>query len=138
MAEEVFALPLLFADVRDQLLHDNVTAAVVFGRREAAKQTNQGPGGGNRVVFAPGLPDGKAGTYEGAKLHRQGLAVSKSKSLGTFREYATVRVWGVDIANPNDEALQYKAARLLHDQVVRAIYRSPHVGHGSFRLSNPS
>ena len=139
----VFALSLLVADVKALFTAEGgPTANVVFGKREPAKQINQGPGRANRVVFTPGDPKGTAGSYEGAKIHRRGFGSGRkaSKSLLTFREKATVYCWAVDATSKealNDEAKQYDAARLLHDYVVRAIYRSPNVGHGTFKLSGP-
>lgn len=131
-----FALRILFEAVRDRFALEGPDANVVFGPREKTKQINQGPGRANRVVFSPGDPSGKAGKYEGAKLARVPLAERRTRSLRTFRELATVYCWGKDGDHPNDEAAQYEAARLLHDYVVRAVYRSP-VGHGSFELSGP-
>lgn len=140
----VFGLSLLFQDVKALFVSEAVTTAnVVFGKREPTKQVNQGVGRANRVVFVPGDPSGKAGTYEGAKIHRRGFGGGHkaSKSLLTFKELATVYCWAVDAtdsATLNDENKQYDAARLLHDQVVRAIYRSPNMGHGTFKLSSPT
>jgi len=138
-----FALTLLVADVKALFTADGNTANVVFGPREPAKQINQGTGRANRVVFSPGDPTGKAGSYEGAKVTRRGPTFSgrkASKALLTFRERATVYCWAVDATTKdtlNDESKQYDAARLLHDDVIRAIYRSPNVGHGSFTVSAP-
>lgn len=132
-----FALRLLFQDVKDRFALEGPTANVVFGKREPAKQINQGPGRANRVVFVPGDPAGKAGKYEGAKIARVPLAERRIRSLGTLRELATVYCWAYDFDAPNDEAAQYEAARTLHDYVVRAIYRSPNVGHGSYTLLSP-
>jgi len=140
-----FALSLLVADVKALFVAEvsagGATANVVFGKREPTKQVNQGPGRANRVVFSPGDPSGKAGTLEGAKLDRRGVFGGRkrtSRSLATFRELATVYCWAcdaTDAATKNDESKQYDAARLLFDQVVRAIYRSPNVGHGGFKIS---
>ncbi len=132
-----FALRILFDSVKARFASEGPEANVVFGPREKAKQINQGPGRANRVVFSPGDPSGKMGKYGGAKLARVPLAERRTRSLSTFYELCTVYVWGRNGDAANDEAEQYEAARLLHDYVVRAIYRSP-VGHGSFTLSGPT
>lgn len=138
-----FALTTLVADVKALFTSEGNTANVVFGKRESTKQINQGTGRANRVVFSPGDPAGKAGSYTGAKVTRKGPSFAgrkASKSLGTFLEKATVYCWSVDATTAaalNDESKQYDAARLLHDQVIRAIYRSPNVGHGTFKISGP-
>ncbi len=136
-----FAASLLFNDVKTRFTAEGPAGcSVVFGRREAPKQINQGTGRANRVVFQPGDPSGRMGAYEGAKLRRNGFGSKQIRSLQTIREVLTVFVWAVDATDAptlNDELKQYEACRLLHDYVVRAIYRSTNVGHGSFTLSAP-
>ncbi len=127
----VFALSTLVEDVRAQFTADELTANIAFGWREPAKAINQGVGGANRVLFVPGV-DGKVGQY--APPRNPGR---NPRPLRTLLEQATVLCWAVDTSAPNDELAQYEAARTLHDQVVRAIYLSPNVGHGSFDISDP-
>lgn len=133
----LYALPLLFADVKSFLAVASPGTNVVFGRRQPAQQVNQGTGRAARVVFQPGGPDGRAGAFEGAKIHRQGLGTRKPRSLATFRELVTVYVWGCDSSSPNDETKQYEAVHAILDQTIRAIYKSPNVGHGSYKMSGP-
>lgn len=133
----ILALPLLFADVQAQLAADASTANVVFGWRERTKtRINQGPGGANRVVFEPGEEKGKAGEYAPPVKTRGVWGTRSLRSLGTFLETCTIECWAYD---PDDqsELAQYTAARHLHDHVIRAIYLSPRVGHGSFEVKDP-
>lgn len=142
-----FAASLLFADVKTRFTAEGPAGCnVVFGRREPTKQINQGTGRANRVVFMPGDPGGKMGKYEVAKLRRNAFGQKQVRSLFTVQEILTVYVWAVDAsgvdapaqsASLNDEEKQYEACRLLHDFVLRAIYRSTNVGHGSITLSDP-
>lgn len=134
----ILALPLLFEDVKTQLAADANTANVVFGWRERTKRLNQGPGAANRVVFEPGEDKGKAGEYTAPIKDRRAWGTRSTRSLMTYRETCTVECWAYDPALPDDELAQYTAARMLHDFVVRAIYLSPHVGHGSFEIMDPT
>lgn len=134
----ILALPLLFEDVKTQLAADASTANVVFGWRERTKRNNQGPGSANRVVFEPGEDKGKAGEYTAPVKDRRAWGTRSIRSLQTFKETCTVECWAYDETAPNDELAQYTAARHLHDHVVRAIYLSPRVGHGSFEIKDPT
>lgn len=127
----IFATELIFADVRAQLAADGLTANFVFGRREAPKQVNQGPGRANRVVFEPGKR-GSLGAFAPPKY--PGRA---PRPLLTLKEAITVYCWAHDPSAPNDELVQYTAARDLLDSVLRAIYLSPNAGHGAFSVSDP-
>ncbi len=131
----VFAVSLLYQDVQDQFTADELTAKFAFGRREPAKQTNQGPGRANRVVFVPGV-EGKAGSY-GPARYPGTRSDGSPRHLATFHEIVSVYVWGFDGDAPNDELKQYEAARDLHDSVVRAIYLSPNVKPRQMVLSDP-
>lgn len=131
----VFAVSLLYQDVVDRFADDELTANIVFGWREPAKQINQGPGRANRVCFVPGV-DGKAGDYGPARF--PGTRNDGSpRHLATFHELVSVYVWAFDGDAPNDELKQYEACRDLHDSVVRAIYLSPNVKPRQMALSDP-
>lgn len=122
-------LPALFEAVRHILVeHDQGTMSVSWGHREATKQTNQGLGRANRVIFEPGK-DKKIGTYEPPR--RPG---GNPRALFRLREFVKIRIWAADTTAPNDELAQYKAVMALHGQVVRALYLA---GHGTFTLQDP-
>jgi len=134
-----FALRLLYDDVKALFMVEaGPDVAVAFGKREPPKQTNRrGVSHYGRVAIVPGDPSGKMGKYGPAKIKRAGLGTRHRRSLGTLLELATIYCAGVDPSALNDEAAQYEATRLIHDYVVRAIYRSPNVGHGSYTLTGP-
>ena len=112
---DTLALEQVFNDVRARFASESPGVSVVFGWREPTKQLNQGTGTANRIVFEPGR-DKKAGTY--TKPRRPG---QNPRPLKTLVEFATVYVWAYDSDAPNDEMLQWKACRLLHDSVIRAV-----------------
>lgn len=120
----VLALPLLVERVTTLFAADGTTANVVFGWREVAKQINQGTGRANRVVFEPG--DNLAlGDIRGANQPGR-----NPRPIATLGELCTVYVWAFDSSAPSSEIVQYTAARLLFDAVVRAIHLSA-VGHST-------
>lgn len=134
------AFDLLFEDVKANLLADGNTAAVLFGQRELAKRINYGPGQANRIVFVPGDDKGAIGDYGPATTTRKPSfqGITTPRTLGTLREVFRVFCWAFDAAAPEDERAQYAAARYLHDQTVRAIHNSPHVGSASYELTKPT
>jgi len=134
MSDSVQALSIVYEDVKQRLIDDGPIGVVVtFGRRERTKQINQGTGRANRVVFQPGDDgSGKMGTY--APPRNPGRL---PRPLFTLREIAYVYCWAYDPTDPNNEQLQYEAAKLLHDQVLRAIYKS-RVGHGTIQVKDPT
>lgn len=135
-----FALRLLYNDVKALFVSDQgPDVNVVFGRRQPPQQTNTHTAAGHfgRVVFAPGDPSGKMGKYGPPKTARVPFGEHRRRAVATLFELATVYCLGFDPSAPNDEAAQYEAARLIHDYVIRAIYRSPNVGHGSYTLGDP-
>lgn len=106
-------LVTLYQDVKTALQagtpEDQVPAiSVVFGRKEPAKQTNQGPGRGARVVFMHGTPEGDAGG-ETAPRYPGATPRAVKDQLEAF----TVYVWGYDGAHANDEAVQHDACWTL-------------------------
>jgi hypothetical protein len=113
----VFPLVALYQAVKQRFADEGTTANVVFGRRETAKQVNQGTGGANRVIFEPGR-DGRMGSYLPAKYPGR-----DTRPLGCLREYATVYCWAsAGGTGSNDESAHYEAARLLHDATYRSLY----------------
>lgn len=100
-----------------KLAAEGSTANVVFGRSHLVRQDNQGPGTANRVVVAPGHPEGDWGEIKVArKAHTRELP-----DQAIHGEVCTIDVWAYDSADPTDEALQYRALRGLWQCVVRAV-----------------
>jgi hypothetical protein len=118
-----------------------ITAVVEDGFRDHARQDNQGPGGGNRVVFMHAAPDGKAGklmapTQVGYRRFRPSANAPDeitARSLATWEHKIFVSVWGHDSAATEDERKQLGATIALFENVVRAV----HVAHaGAFACAN--
>ncbi|WP_437606258.1 hypothetical protein WMF20_35400 [Sorangium sp. So ce834] len=111
------SLTALYRHVQERLEVAGVTAEVRFGRREPAKQINQGVGRANRVVFSPGDDGGGLGGYEApVKPGRN------PRPIWDWLLVARVYVWAYDGSAPNDEALQWDAVTELHDLVLEAIH----------------
>ncbi|WP_437647862.1 hypothetical protein [Sorangium sp. So ce362] len=107
----------LYRHVKARLASAEVTAEVLFGRREPAKQTNQGAGRANRVVFVPGDDGGSLGGYDApVKPGRN------PRSLWDWMFVGRVYVWAYDPAAPNDEVAQWESLVELHDFVLEAIH----------------
>jgi len=117
---EVLASHLLFDALKAQFAVDDLTTAFAWGRKEEAKQINQGPGGANRIVFAPGNETGDFGAV---------LAPDKPgrnpRPLATVDELGTFWLWAVS-PDVNTERAQDRAARILYDQWLRAVYLVTH------------
>lgn len=114
---DCLVLSSVFEAAREILLvEDGGTMSVVFGWREPAKQINQGLGTANRVIFVPGN-ELRIGAYGAAKYPGR-----NPRPMGSLVEQFTVYVWAYDSTAPNDELVQYRAWRLLHDAVVRAVF----------------
>lgn len=86
----------------------------VFGHREVIKQTNQGPGRANRVVFDPFDSPSEDGPPRDPG--------QPERPLATLEEGFNIYCWARDASAPRDELAQWRAARLLYDAVRRAIY----------------
>lgn len=93
-----------------------------FGWREKPRH-GQTP----RIIWQPGDPLGALGKIGGAKWPGRFPA----RPLGTLGELFTVWIHAMDPANPRDEFLQYKAARLLFDDWYAAVY---HAARGTFEV----
>jgi len=92
--------------------------AFQFGTREPAKR-----GDTYRVIFVPGDEAGNAGEVRAARNPGR-----NPRPLATFDELFTIYCEAFDATaiSPEVELRQWKAARLLWDAVVRAIYLSAH------------
>ncbi len=95
-------------------------AAVHFGRTHLQRKDNQGPGTANRVIVAPGDPEGASwGSLRvGNKVHP-----TTTPSEAIHSETLTLEVWGYDGSAPTNEGKQYRALRALWQCVVRAVGR---------------
>ncbi|WP_156338488.1 hypothetical protein [Chondromyces crocatus] len=115
--------------MRQVFADESITAVVVLGEREPAKQLNQGPGRANRVVFAPGDESGGAGEYAAARNPGR-----NPRPVRTLVALSRVYVWAYDGAAPNSEEAQYEAVWVLHDRTISAIHRK---AHGTYQVTAP-
>lgn len=112
---DVLALTHLFRSVQARFREDGNTTPHLFGWREPARREHTG----NRIVWVPGDDeDGSMGEVTAARQPGR----LPARSLGTLNELFTVRIWGSDPSAPEDELLQYNAARFLFDDWYRAAY----------------
>lgn len=93
--------------------------AVVFGRRELAKQTNQGSARASRIVFVPGDEGGASG-----RMAPPLYAQSYPRIIATYVETLSIHIWGHDASAPTDELAQYREVQRLHGLVLNALRRS--------------
>jgi len=117
------ALEHLFAAVSTRFATEGTAAENVFGWRKPAQ-----PGLSNRIVWVPGDPSGNAGATGPARNPGR-----NPRSLATLYELFTVIVAAVDLTAPDDEAAQYKVARVLRDAWFRAVYLA---AHGTFEIKS--
>jgi hypothetical protein len=120
---DTLALEKVFADVRTDFAAQAKDTVFAFGVVERSKQLNQGPGRANRIVVHPGTyPDGNVGRVDAPKWPGR----DPRRPLHTLHELFTVLTWAYDATYPDDPFVQWKAARLLFDDFVAALYRSSH------------
>lgn len=126
----------LVASVRDYFSTFGVTANVELGWNRRTRQTNQGAGGANRVIFVPSDEAGGGGSL--ARPHLMGPREFFDPSSPTpTRPVATARplldwqrviffyVWARDPARAEDEGAQIEATETLFEEAVRAIHSAP-------------
>ena len=90
--------------------------AVIFGRQHLYRRDRQGAGTANRVVIAPGDPEGNRGSI------RPCVPVNRaSPDRFMHMRRVTVQVWGYDSAAGIDEGKQDDAVEILFQGVVRAL-----------------
>ncbi len=127
------------ASVQPFLAANGITATVEVGWKRRAHQTNQGPGGANRIVFTPSDDGGAGGSllparFPGNRNIRDPEAADPTKPIATVRSLlqweraATVSVWAVDPTARESEAAQIEATETLFEWVVRAM----HPARGAF------
>lgn len=114
---DTLALEKLYRDVVQRFADEETDVPNVFGWKEPAKRGAVQ----KRICWVPGDPSGAAGEVGGAKYPG-----GNPRSLGTMLETFTIYVEAHDSTSgsPENELLQYKAARLLFDAWYRAAYLS--------------
>lgn len=125
-ADPVLALEVLYDKVVARFAAEGpyYNAAPVpqpFGWRYPAQQ-HVGP----RIVWVPGEPQGSIGQIGPPRNPGQ-----PARSLGTLLEYFHVIISSQDPEAPENERLQYRTTRLLHDYWYRAVY---HAAYGTFEV----
>ena len=113
----MLALELLYESVLARFAAELEVGATAieqpFGWRAPARHT-----GAQRIVWVPG-DDGDVGAVTGAiKPGRN------PRPLWTIGELCTVYVEAYDRSAPESEIAQYRAARLLLDQLLRAVHHA--------------
>lgn len=116
----------LLDDVKASLASWGVGADVSLGWKQATKQTNQGAGRANRVVFIPSEPNGAGGKIvatkqPGYRVQPDGTSV---RALYDWERAMVVSIWAVDKTAPADEGAQILATENLFEQVMAAVQYS--------------
>jgi hypothetical protein len=122
---ETLALEKLYDDVRALFTGEGTICTHTFGWRTPANQRI-----GTRIAWVPGDPRGNAG--EDAPARNVGR---NPRPIATLRELFTCYISADDPDDPENEALQYRATRLLYDAWRRAMYLS---AHGTFAIRSTS
>lgn len=112
----VSPIPAMVKHVQDYFTATSNTATVLFGRKELARQDNQGEGGANRVVFSPD-PEGKAGKMSDGRL--AGTQGSQ-RPLVTWERFLVISIWAVG-EDPEDELQSYAAFEDLFEATTQAL-----------------
>lgn len=128
----VDGLVALVAGVKAFLAGQKVTAAVDFGWNAREKWINQGPGGGNRIVFVPGQVDpsegppkvSDAGPMAQPRLKAPG---NNPRPLVQWARTVTMFVWGADTTDLEDELKQYAATVGLFEYAVQALHNAVYI-----------
>ncbi len=119
----------IVAGVQDYFANVGDGTSVVFGYRERTKQSNQGVGMANRVIFLPGDPNGSGGKLAPTPRdvgRRQledddGNRVADIRPLASWERQFSISIWGVDKTAPRDELAQAVATEDLFEKTVRAV-----------------
>jgi hypothetical protein len=109
---DTLALEKLYQDVQVQFAQDGTTAVQPFGWRVTAQQVVA-----PRITWQPGDPSGSLGRMDPPRNPGR-----NPRPLGTLRELFTCTISAQDPGDPENEAAQYKATRLLFDAWYRAVY----------------
>lgn len=126
--DPILAVPILYRDVQAVFAEDYADGGEIspvvfdFGWTKEARQDNQAPTTGNRIVFVPGDDkDGRAGDDVAARWPGDEF----ERPIANLDEVFTVYLWAYDSEapeGPDYELFQYTAARLLYDAFRRACY----------------
>ena len=117
----------LVSSVRTYFTDRDVTANVSMGWRERTKQTNQGFGRANRVVFTPSDDNGNGGRIVGTQHPGPrvfGTNTSNkitARALFDWERVVLVSVWAVDTADIHNEEKQIEATETLFEWTIRAV-----------------
>lgn len=122
----------LVLGVRSYLTDAGVTAFVGCGFRELPKQSNQGEGGGNRIVFLASEENGNAGRIVSVRdpgtrtIHDPDddtIVIGETRSLGDWDRSVVLSVWAHDSTAPRDELAQQVAVERLLEWAKRGVDR---------------
>jgi len=124
-------LPALVRGVRAYFAAQSLDVSVALGWTRRSRQDNQAPGGAQRVVFIPGEFDPatgapkaqRGGTIDltGAQNHVT-VDAGRRRNLALDHAVATVSLWAVDPARPQDEEGQIVATEALRELTFQAIH----------------
>jgi len=109
----ILALEQLYNDVVSRFSDESTEVPNVFGWREPKHRGGQQ----NRICWVPGDPSGSAGEVVGARQPGR-----NPRPLATLEETFTVYIEGRDSSDPENELVQYHAARIIFDAWYRAVY----------------
>jgi hypothetical protein len=109
----ILALEKLYSDVTARFAADQRNVPQAFGWRAPSAQAPLP----ERIVWVPGDDEsGDLGVVDPPKYPGR-----NPRPLATLYEIFTCRIAAHDPASPADEALQYRATRLLFDEWYRAV-----------------
>lgn len=123
---DTLALEKLYNDVQARFTSEGTAVTMSFGwdapHRLPGAQTSV-----NRIVWTPGDPSQNVGTIAPPRAPGR-----NPRPLGTLLERFTVTISALDISAPENELVQYRAARFLYDAWFRAVYLA---AHGTFEVN---
>jgi hypothetical protein len=111
----ILALPYLFDVVVARFADEGTAVPNLFGWRAPELKD---PAGKPRIAWVPG--DDESG--ELGELSSPKQPGRNPRSLATLDELFTVKLWGDDSSDPENERKQYQATRELFDAWWRAVY----------------
>jgi hypothetical protein len=120
----VLAVSLLYEAVRQRFADEGIAGDFSFGWYEPPKQKV----GRRTVVFVPGDPSGNVGAFGAPRMPG-----GNPRPLAVLDELLTIVCDAYEPSAPELEHAQYEAARLLLDDVFRAIYLA---AHGRFAVKS--
>lgn len=112
---DTLALEKLYNDVVTRFTAESTAISNVFGWQTSAHRGARQ----NRICWVPGDPSGAVGQVSSARNPG-----GNPRCIGTLDELFTIYIEAKDITSPENELLQYKAARFMFDTWYRAAYLS--------------